>query len=310
MKKRIMKAVSIVMICLMMFGMVACGNSNSDSKQGDIESKGDSEIKIGVVLKTLASEYWQYVKSGLEEGAKEAGVSIEIVGPNSESDISGQISMIEDMISQGVDAICIAPNQADSVSTVLKSADEKGIPVFFIDTDGEFDNKVAFLGPGNEAAATLGGEYAAELVGSGRSAVIIRGRLGDVTHDLREAGFRAPLEEAGIEVLDVQPGDSDSEEAMSVMEDFIQKYDKIDAVLCCNDEMAQGAQRAVEQAGLKDVKIIGFGANNFILDPIEKGDIAASISINPYDMGKTAALDITSVVKGETIAPVVESIFD
>lgn len=113
--------------------------------------------------------------------------------------------------------------------------------------------------------------------------------MGDVNHDLREAGFRAPLEEAGIEVLDVKPGDSDSEEAMSVMEDFIQKYDKIDAVLCCNDEMAQGAQRAVEQAGLKDVKIIGFGANNFILDPFENGNIAASISINPYDMGKTAA---------------------
>ncbi len=317
MKKILKRTVAVLLAATLGLMAAACGGdsaSDSDADQSveqttEQDSAGaDDDIVIGVVLKTLASEFWQYVEKGLQAGAEEAGVTVKVVGPPSESDISGQVSMIEDMILQGVDALCVAPNQPDSVGTALQSAVDKGIAVYFIDTDAPFENKTAFFGPGNEPAAMLGGEYAAELIEEGKGAVIIRGRLGDTTHDQREAGFKAPLEANGIEVLDVKPGDSQADIAMSVMEDFLQKYgDKIGAVLCCNDEMAQGAQRAAAQAGHEDIVFIGFGGNEFILDPIEAGEISATISINPYDMGKTAVIEMANVVRGDTIDGVVDT---
>lgn len=333
MKKLLKRSMALFLALALGLMVTACGGSNApaseateapaseaastpaeepaadDATEGETATPAaDGDIVIGVVLKTLASEYWQYVEKGLQAGAEEAGVTVNVVGPPSESDISGQVSMIEDMISQGVSAICVAPNQPDSVGSALQGAIDKGIPVFFIDTDAPFDAKTSFFGPGNEPAAELGGQYAAEHIAEGKGAVIIRGRLGDTTHDQREAGFRSPLEAAGVEVLDVKPGDSQADTAMAVMEDFLQKYgDDIGAVLCCNDEMAQGAQRAAAQAGKEGIVFVGFGGNAFILDPIESGEINATISINPYDMGKTSVIEIAKVVSGETIDPVVDT---
>jgi len=320
MKRRL---ISVLLVLTMMLALAACGgkqaatkndestdaaSTTSTTEKASTEPKQASdEILIGVALKTLSSEFWQYVKNGLEEGAKEAGVTVKVVGPPSESDVTGQVAMIEALITEGVDAICVAPNQPDAVSNALDKAIEANIPVYFIDTDAPFEKKTAFFGPGNEAAAELGGNHIAKILPKGSNVVIIRGRLGDVVHDQRVNGFSKPLKEAGINVLEVQPGDSTADRAMAVMEDFLQKYDKIDAVLCNNDEMAQGAARAAKQAGREGIKFIGFGGNEFILDPILNGEIEGTISINPFDMGKTAVLNMVKVHKGEKIDAFVDT---
>lgn len=103
-------------------------DATEENTQGEESSAAKPEgdtVVIGVALKTLASEYWQYVKNGLEAGAKEAGAEIIIVGPPTESDVTGQVALIEDLVSQGVDAICVAPNQPDSVGSVLQTAKDR-----------------------------------------------------------------------------------------------------------------------------------------------------------------------------------------
>ena len=300
MKKKLLLVTLASCLTLSLFG---CGKD--PVKEDDVVT--DDKADIAVVLKTLSSEYWQYVKSGADAAAKELDINLQVLGPNSESDIEGQVAIIEDVIAQKVDAICVAPNQPDAVVSSLEKAKEAGIHVFFIDTDAEFEGKTAFFGPGNEAAAALGGKHIGELVDDGGKAVIIRGRLGDVVHDQREDGFTKELTAAGIEVIDVQPGDSASDKAMAVMEDFLQKYDDIDAVLTTNDEMAQGAARAIEQAGIEGIEIIGFGGSDFILDPIKDGSVEATISINPYDMGKVAVENMVKVVNGEQIEAFVDT---
>ena len=83
--------------------------ANEEAAGGE-ETAGD--VEIAVVLKTLASEYWGYVKAGCDAAAADLGVTVNVVGPGAESEIEQQVSMIEQQIGAGCDAIIVAPNDA------------------------------------------------------------------------------------------------------------------------------------------------------------------------------------------------------
>jgi ribose transport system substrate-binding protein len=147
--------------------------------QGGSESKtsakGASDIEVAVVLKTLASEYWNYVKAGCDAAAKDLGIIVHVVGPGSESDIEGQVAMIEQQLGAGCDAIVVAPNDASAASAALQSAIDAKIPVLSVDT-----NVGIAVRPVSSAlrldAAKQGGLWAAKQVGKGANAVIIYGQ--------------------------------------------------------------------------------------------------------------------------------------
>ena len=68
---------------------------------------------IAVVLKTLSSEYWNYVKAGCDAATADLGINVTVIGPGAESDITGQVSMIEEQLGQDIAAIVCAPNDGD-----------------------------------------------------------------------------------------------------------------------------------------------------------------------------------------------------
>ena len=132
---------------------------------------------MAVVLKTLSSEYWNYVKAGCDAAAKDLDVEVTVIGPSAESEIAQQVTMIEEQLGQDIDAIICAPNDSSSAASALTPAIGK-IPVLFVDTDADLEGKTAFVGTGNEEAASIGGEYIAKELGKGGKAVIIYGQEG------------------------------------------------------------------------------------------------------------------------------------
>ena len=181
------KILAIVLAIVMVLSMVACG------------AKKD-EIEIAVVLKTLSSEYWNYVKVGCDAAAADLGVKVTVVGPGAESDIEPQVAMIEQQIGAGCDAIVCAPNDAGAAAAALQAAIDKGIPVLSVDTNVGIAGQTSFVGTMNDVAAKEGGLWAAGVVGAGANAVIIYGQEGDNTSNLRRSGYEAACAEAGIPV--------------------------------------------------------------------------------------------------------------
>ena len=153
-----------------------------------------------------------------------------------------------------------------------ENAVKAGIKVIAVDTDSSLEDKVCFIGTGNEAAAKEGALWAGEQVGEGAKAIVLRGRLGDATHDAREAGVVAGLEEKGVEVLEVQAADSTEEKGMSVSENLLQKYDDVDLIITTADSMATGACNAVEAAG-KDTLVYGFDGTLPVAEKVEAGEV-------------------------------------
>lgn len=289
----------LVALCLMVaLFVVGCGSSATSKKE---EPKNDTQkMKIGVVVKALNSDYWKIVEAGAKAAGEKYGVNVTVLGPNAETDVTGQIAMIEDQITKKVNALVVAPSQPASAIPVFNKAKENKIPVILGDTDAKWDDKASFVGTGNQNGGKLAGEYLAKKLGKGAKVVILRGALGDPTHDERANGCVEALKAAGLEVATIQPANSERAMGVTVMENILQSKQEFAGVFATNDEMALGAVKALESAQ-KNFPVVGFDASPDALSSISEGKLDASIAQSPYNIGFKGVEAAIKAAKGESV---------
>ena len=289
------RIIAIALVLMMIVSMTAC--------------VGEDKVEISVVLKTLASEYWGYVKNGCDAAAKELGITVTVVGPDAESNIAGQVTMIEEQIAAGCDAIVCAPNDAAAAANALKAAIDKGIPVLSVDTNVGMEGQTSFVGTSNVDAAKQGGLWAAEQLGEGAKAVIIYGQEGDNTSNMRREGYEAACQEKGIEVLAALSGQNTTDGATKTMEDLLSAHPgEIDVVFCHNDDTAIGAMNACKSAGVSDILIVGFDGNKSAVELIMADElIKATVAQQPYAMGYEVVKAALAAINGETVDEVISA---
>lgn len=150
MKKRLLAA--LVSGALMMSALAGCGGSTAQTNNGgdtaDQTTQQDYHIKV--ILKTLASEYWQYVGNGCKQAGEDLGVTVDVLGASSETAYDEQLSMIETTLSANdCDAMVVAPLQAETVATQIANTD---LPIVAIDTAIDSDKVLSFVGVGGNLA--------------------------------------------------------------------------------------------------------------------------------------------------------------
>ena len=289
------RIIAIVLVLMMIVSMTAC--------------VGEDKVEISVVLKTLASEYWGYVKDGCDAAAKELNITVTVVGPDAESNIAGQVTMIEEQIAAGCDAIVCAPNDAAAAANALQAAIDAGIPVLSVDTNVGIEGQTCFVGTSNVDAAKEGGIWAAGQLGEGAKAVIIYGQEGDNTSNMRREGYEAACQEKGIEVLAALSGQNTTDGATKTMEDLLSAHPgQIDVVFCHNDDTAIGAMNACKSAGVSDILIVGFDGNKSAVELIMAGELVqATVAQQPYAMGYEVVKAAYAAIQGEKVDAVISA---
>ncbi|HBI74011.1 MAG TPA: sugar ABC transporter substrate-binding protein [Lachnospiraceae bacterium] len=306
------KLFALLMAGVMAFALIGCGNSGAPTTAGESSAKpaeasstqNTSEPKkatVAVIFKALTAEYWKTMKEGCDAAAKDFGINVTVLGPNAESEIAQQVTMIEEQLSVGVDAIAVAPCEENAVIGALSPYLGK-LPIIAVDTDFNLEGKTAFIGTGNTPAAKLGGEFAAKAIGKGENAVLIGGQQGEGTSAARLEGFTQGLEENGCTVLETQYGKNTADGAIAVMEDLLTKYPgKINAVLAMNDDMIQGCLQAIKNAGISGITLVGFNGDSAVLHLIDSGEIDATVAQQPYSMGYQCVAQAYKAIQGEKI---------
>ena len=308
------KFLATMLSLAMLLALTACGSKtpevNSTPTEGNSPQEAGKKKEVAVVLKSLAAEYWLTVKDGCEAAAKDQGVNITVLGPNAESDIEGQVSMIEQQICAGCDAIVCAPNDAGAAAGALKAAIDKGVPVLAVDTDVGMDGQSCFVGTSNVDAAYEGGIWGAGQIAAGKGAVIIYGQEGDNTSNMRREGYEKAGAEKGIEILSALSGQNTTDGAVKTMEDMLTAHpDEIGLVLCHNDDSAIGAMNACKSAGINDIIIVGFNGDVAAAELIQQGDplLKATVAQQPYMMGYQVVENAVKAMNGEEIPKVVSA---
>ncbi len=319
MKKRVL---ALVLAGAMGASMAACGGSSSSDdaaassaassaaaeeteEEATEEAAASGDYTIDVILKTTASEYWGYVKAGAEAAGEELGVTVEVKGATSETAYDEQQNMIEtDLNSGAYDAIIIAPLQGDQAATLISGTD---IPIFAVDTKIDAPEIISFIGTGNVAAATQGGEKAVELAKAAGweeiKAIEIAGVQGDQTNSERMEGYAAGINGAGGEFLEdeTQYADGVADKAVTAMEAIMQKYPEgIAIIVANNDDMAAAAARVAKQnAAYENTVFVGFDGNKAACESILAGGQTMSVTQNAYGMGYQSVEAALNYLNGE-----------
>ncbi len=146
MKKIIAMALVLIMVCAI---FSACGQKDS------------GKLYIPVMAKGEQHQFWQAVKKGAEDAAKEYDVEIYFAGPASETEIDKQVEMIKTEMAKNPKAMALAALSTEAVTEILEECAEKGIPVVGFDSGVPGDTTgavVATACTNNEAAAALAAE--------------------------------------------------------------------------------------------------------------------------------------------------------
>lgn len=312
------KVLALLLAGAMAASMTACGSKKEDAAASSAASETAestetvteetpvaSDFKIDVILKTTASEYWGYVMAGANAAAEELGVSVDVKGATSETAYDEQQNMIEtDLNSGAYDAIIIAPLQGDQVATLISGTDT---PIFAVDTRITAPEVISFIGTGNVAAATQGGEKAVELAKESGwteiKAIEIAGVQGDQTNSERMEGYAAGINGAGGEFLDeeVQYADGVADKAVTAMEAIMQKYPEgIAIIVANNDDMAAAAARVAKQNDAwKKTVFVGFDGNKAACESILADGETMSVTQNAYGMGYQAVEAALNYLNGQ-----------
>lgn len=315
------KLLALVLSLMMVLSLAACGGDSASSSgssggsgepaQAPAEPAGGDQapaddFSVGIVVKSLDNDYYTTLKNGAEDRAAELGVDLTFVAPNAETDVQSWVNMVSDLIAAKVSVLAVCPADDAACLPVIREAGEAGIKIIAVDNDTAYEGKLSFIGTSNYDAAKLGGEYCAQQIGSGANAIVLRGPTGSSNHDERQQGFIDALEAGGVTILEIKDANCVAETAMNAIEDFITVYDKIDLVICTNDLMAIGAQRAVAAAGL-DTKVFGFDGSADVCQGTLDGIYLGTVAQDPYQMGVLAIDNALALYNGETIESRIDS---
>ncbi len=276
-----MKKILVLALCLMMVLV-----STASAKELSV-------IKIGYILKTESNEYWATEAEGVEAWAAEKGVQVDVQFIDDETNFSGQLEIMENMINMGYDAIVASPLSSNNLVNGVIKASEAGVVV--VNNDEGIDLDAVIAGGGNMAGycatnnidvGNTAGKFIAETIGEGKVA-IISGTDGNVTSNQRTEGAKEILDAAeGIEVVAVQNGDWDRQIAMDVATNILTTYPDLKAFYCANDNMALGVYEAVVNADLtKQCIVVGTDAIAGAKESVKDGGLAATVGQDNIGLG-------------------------
>lgn len=269
----------------------------------DRASKG-AKRHIAVVTKALDSEWWMSVKEGAEAAAREYPfVEISVLAPEREINIDQQVAIIEDEILKKVSALVVAPAGASEVIPILNKAKAAGIPVVLMDTEAPWPDRVSFVGLDNRLGGRLVGQYIARALDGKGKVAVIRGILGISTHEDRIAGFRETVGQApDIELVAIQPANSERALGMTVMENLLTAYPDLRAVFATNDQMALGAMEALAARRLLGrIVLVGFDATTEAVRAVRAGQLHATVAGHGFEMGRQAVIAAVKALRGEAV---------
>jgi ribose transport system substrate-binding protein/inositol transport system substrate-binding protein len=236
--------------------------------------------------------------------SKAAELGIEVNVYDGEKDAAKQVSQIETAVTQGVAGIVIEPVSVDGVVPALKAAMEAGIPVVVVNQRvSDASAMDSFVGVENFDGGVLQMQTAADDIGGSGNVAFLLGPLGSDAQIGRTEGYYEVLKSyPDIEVVFEQTANWTTDEALALVENWLQTGTELKAIVANNDGMALGALKAVEDAQMLDsIKVYGLDATPDALAAVQEGRLTATISQNTSVQGSTAMETAYKLAQGEDV---------
>ncbi|WP_059287477.1 ribose ABC transporter substrate-binding protein RbsB, partial [Aquitalea magnusonii] len=260
----------------------------------------DGQLTVGLAVSTLNNPFFVSLRKGAEDEAQKDG--IKLITVDAQDDPAKQQASVEDLIQKKVNVILINPTDSSAVANVVKEATGKGIKVVSLDRSVNGAEVSAHIASDNVAGGKMAGEFLLQKLGGKGRIVELEGIAGSSAARERGEGFHKVVDgKAEVKLLAKQPADFDRAKGLTVMENIIQGNKDIQGVFAHNDEMALGALKAIQAAGLKNVVVVGFDATADAVAAVKAGTLAATVQQQPELIGQYGIQTAKKLAAGQSV---------
>ncbi len=280
---------SVMSVCLLLTGCGSFDKTMKENAAGTTPAASESVLRIAVIPKGTTHSYWKSLHAGAEKAGQELGVEIIWQGPQKEDDRQMQIQTVQNFVSQGINAIVLAPLDERALVPPVAAARKRQIPVIIIDSDLQSDAYLSFIATDNKLAGKLSAKRLCEQLNGRGKVVLMRYNEGSASATARENGFLEGLKEYGpnVELISSnQYAGVTIEKAFQTAQNLLNLYPQVDGIFTPTEVSTQGMLRALQMSGKAGkVKFVGFDSNATLLEALEKGQLHGLAVQDPFRMG-------------------------
>ena len=263
------------------------------------EVKASQEWKIALITMDSIDQHWVTLNEGAQAEAEKLGVTVTFMSPNTKDDAQ-QIECVNNAVAGGYQAIVVAANGPDAISSALKEAVGAGVKLVYVDSPANVDAEATFS-TDNEAAGKTAGE---EMIKALEAAGITSGKIGIVNVNAatdstvkREKGFRSAFEGKGYELMETQYGEGDAAKSQTIAENYITQG--VVGIFGCNEGSTTGTGNAIKASGNANIIGVGFDKSDAIMNLINDGYLLCTMAQNPDVMGEDGVKAAVAALEGQ-----------
>lgn len=299
MRKSLTRALAVT-AAIATTSLAACTSTPASPGSGSASGGGEQKV-IGLAVANLQANFFNQIRQSVEaEGTKQ---NVKVIVADAGGDSEKQVSQIQDLITQQVDALIYIPAGATAATVPVKSAKAAGIPVVTVDRNPDGAPGDTFIATDSVAAAKTLAEWVVEQTKGEGNLGVIQGQIGTTPELARDEGFKAGLE--GSKIVEVARQASEGwhqDEGHDIAQDMLQAHPEINIIFGRADALALGAAQAARQANRKDILIVGFDGDTAGLEAVRDGVIAATMTQKTQYMGQLALESALKLAAGEKVA--------
>lgn len=298
----------LTVVGMLLLWVTACASPAAEPT-AEPEAAAAEVVNVALVMKTLTNPFFVEMERGAREAADELGITLIVRTGTQETSVQQQISIIETLIEEGIDALVIAPADSQLLVPIVAQAQEAGIVVVNIDNqldpqviDAMGVSGVPFISVDNEHGAYLAAKYIADQITEPTEVAVLEGiRTAQNAEDRKNGAMRAFEENENIEVVASETAHWQIDEAYEITGQLFENHPNIGAVFAANDMMALGTIRYLSENNLSAVKVASYDALDEAKAAIETGLLQATIDQQAALQGYTAVETAVRLLNGETV---------
>ncbi len=301
------KLLAVLLVAVLALSIAGCGQdepaatddkqettTQAEEKQGG-DAEEDQQITIGFASNSFADKWQTYLNDAVSAKCEELGV--DVILTDGKADPATQLANVENMIIEGVDAICIVMVDPSAPKPFIKACEDAGIPLIAVNR--KVEGVDVFVGSDDINAGNIQLEYVKEALGGTGNIAILEGMSGQNSAVKRTEGNMMIIDETeGLNVVLQDTAKWDRAKGMEIAENWLQSGEQIDAIVANNDEMAIGAIRALEALEMNDdVIVAGVDATPDALDYVKAGTLEVTVFQSPFGQGGTGVEAAVNLIK-------------
>lgn len=300
--KKMKKVISLILTLSVVLSMLAgCGKKATTTGSGNPDSI--EVMKFAILVKSAGNPFNEKQCAGFKETIEAAGATAIIKAPDTAT-AEAQITMINELVAQKVNAIAIAGNDFDALQPALKKAMEAGIKVLSLDSAVNADSRMVHI---NQADSEKIGrtliEATKEMVGGTGQIAILSATSQAANQNTWIEWMKTELEEgdySGLELVKIAYGDDEFQKSVDETEALIKNYPDLKAIIAPTTVGIMAAAKVVTDKGLiGKISVTGLGLPSEMAEYIGNGSCPWMYLWNPIDVGSLAAHASIALVKGE-----------